>query len=159
MANTKTSALTAATSLALTNEFPIVNGGELKRGTLQMVVDAIPVAVQFACSDETTDLTAATDKITFRMPYAMTLTEVRASVGTAPTGAAITVDINQTGATVLSTKLTIDVNEFTSTTAATPAVISTSALTDDSKISVDVDVIGSTIAGAGLKVTLIGTRA
>ena len=124
-----------------------------------MVVDAIPTEIQFACSDETTDLAVATSVITFRMPYAMTLTEVRASVTTAPTGAAITVDINQTAATILSTKLTIDATEKTSTTAATPAVISTSALTDDSEITVDIDAIGSTIAGTGLKVTLIGTRA
>jgi len=119
----------------------------------------LPCEFQFAVSDETSDLTTGTAKITFRMPYAMTLTEVRASVTTAPTGSAITVDINQTAATILSTKLTIDATEKTSTTAATPAVISTSALTDDAEITVDIDAIGSTIAGTGLKVTLIGTRA
>jgi hypothetical protein len=84
---------------------------------------------------------------------------VRASVTTAPTGATLTVDINESGSTILSTKLTIDASEKTSTTAATPAVISDAALADDAEITIDIDQIGSTIAGAGLKVTLIGVRA
>lgn len=112
-----------------------------------------------AVGDETTDLTTGTGKITFRMPYAFTLSAVRASVTTAPTGAALTVDINEGGTTILSTKLTIDASEKTSTTAATPPVISDSALADDAEITIDIDQVGSTIAGAGLKVTLIGTRA
>ena len=53
----------------------------------------------------------------------------------------------------------IDATEKTSTTAATPAVISDSALADDAEITIDIDQIGGGDAGAGLKVTLIGTRA
>lgn len=112
-----------------------------------------------AASDETTALTTGTAKVTLRMPYAFTLSAVRASVTTAPTDAALTVDINEGGASILSTKLTIDAGEKTSTTAATPAVISDSALADDAEITIDIDQIGSTVAGAGLKVTLIGVRA
>lgn len=114
--------------------------------------------IALACSDETTDLTAGTAKLTFRMPYAFTLTAVRASVTTAPTGATLTVDINESGTTILSTKLTIDVSEKTSTTAAAAAVISDTSLADDAEITVDIDQIGSTIAGAGLKIYLIGNR-
>lgn len=109
-----------------------------------------------ACSDETTDLTTGTAKVTFRMPYAFTLSEVRASVTAAPTGAAIEVDINEGGVSILSTVLSIDATEKTSTTAATAAVISDSSLADDAEITIDIDQVGSTIAGAGLKVTLIG---
>ena len=111
-----------------------------------------------ACSDETTALTTGTNKIRFRMPYAGTLTAVRASVNTAPTGAALVVDINEAGTTLLSTKLSIDATETSSTTAATPAVISDSALADNAEISVDIDQIGSSVAGAGLKVMLYVTR-
>jgi hypothetical protein len=113
-----------------------------------------------ACSDETSLLTTGTAKTTFRMPYAFTLTEVRASVNTAPTGAILTVDINEGGATVLTTKLTIDIGELTSTTAATAAVIGGAgpALADDAEITIDIDQIGSTVAGKGLKVTLIGHK-
>ena len=98
-------------------------------------------------------------KVTFRMPFAFTLTVVRASVTTAPTGSVLTVDINEGGTSILSTKLTIDASEKTSTTAATPAVISDTALADDAEITIDIDTVGSTIAGAGLKVYLIGTVA
>jgi hypothetical protein len=114
--------------------------------------------IQMACSDETTALTVGTGKITFRMPYAMTLTSVRASLTTAQTsGTIFTVDINENGTSVLSTKLTIDNTEKTSTTAATSPVISDSALADDAEITVDIDQIGDGTA-KGLKVTLIGYR-
>jgi hypothetical protein len=112
-----------------------------------------------ACSDETTNLTTGTAKVTFRMPYAMTLSSVRASVNTAPTGSTLVVDINEGGSTILSTKLSIDASELTSTTAATAAVISDTGLADDAEITIDIDQIGSTIAGKGLKVVLKGTRA
>lgn len=113
-------------------------------------------AIIVAASDETTDLTTGTAKAKFRMPYAFTLTAVRASVSSAPTGSVLTVDINESGATILSTKITIDAGETTSTTAAIPPVISDTALADDAEISIDIDTIGSTLAGAGLKVALIG---
>lgn len=119
----------------------------------------LPIEIQLACSDETTALTAGTAKVTFRTPCAITLTAVRASVTTAPTGSILIVDINEAGTSILSTKLSIDVSEKTSTTAATPPVISDTALADDAEMTIDIDQIGSTIAGAGLKVTLIGTRA
>ena len=108
-----------------------------------------------ACSDETSDITTGT-KVTFRMPYAFTVTAVRASLTTAATGANFVVDINESGSTILSTKLSIDISETTSTTAATPPVISDSSLADDSIITIDVDTIGSTNSGQGLKVTIIG---
>jgi hypothetical protein len=116
------------------------------------------VEIQLAASDETTALTAGTAKVTFRMPHAMTLTAVRASLTTAQaSGSIFTVDINQSGSSVLGTKLTIDNTEKTSTTAATAATITTSALTDDAEITIDIDQIGNGTA-TGLKITLIGTR-
>lgn len=117
-----------------------------------------PVELVVACSDETTDLTTGTAKVTFRMPHAMTLDTVRASVNTAPTGSTIIVDINEDGSTILSTKLSIDASEKTSLTAATAAVISDTALADDAEITIDIDQVGSTIAGKGLKIVFIGTR-
>jgi hypothetical protein len=116
------------------------------------------VEIQLAASDETTALTTGTAKVTFRMPHAMTLTSVRASLTTAQaSGSIFTVDINQSGTSVLGTKLTIDNTEKTSVTAATAATITTSALTDDAEITIDIDQIGNGTA-TGLKITLIGTR-
>lgn len=113
-------------------------------------------SIIIACSDETTAITTGTAKVTFRMPYAFTLTGVRCSLTTAQTsGSIFTVDINEGGTTILSTKLTIDNGEKTSETAATAAVISDSALADDAEITVDIDQIGDGTA-KGLKVYLIG---
>ncbi len=120
---------------------------------------ALPFELVVAASDETTALTTGTAKITFRMPRAVTLTAVRASLTTAQaSGNIFTVDINEAGTSILSTKLTIDNTEKTSTTAATPPVISDTALADDAEMTIDIDQIGNGTA-TGLKVTLIGTRA
>ena len=114
--------------------------------------------IAVAASDETTDLTTGTAKVTFQMPYAMTLTEVRANVNTAPVGSAIQVDINEGGVSVLSTVISIDAGETSSETAATPPVISDTSLADDAIITIDLDQIGATTAGKGLKVFLIGIK-
>lgn len=135
-----------------------VSGGTLTNPIFSGTMVGAKVEIQVACSDETTAITTGTAKATFRMPFAMTLTAVRASVTTAPTGSTILIDINETGTTVLSTKLMIDASEKTSTTATTAYVISDSSLADDSEITIDFDQVGSTIAGAGVKVTLIGVR-
>lgn len=126
--------------------------------TLYVSRTAEPVCIQVACSDLTTVITAGTSKAYFCAPYAFSLTEVRASLLTAQTGGSkFTVDINVNGATILSTKITIDNNENTSVTAATPAVISSSSISDDRIITIDVDVVG-TGSPVGLIVTLIGKR-
>lgn len=122
-------------------------------GVVTGALQAIPIAV----GDETTALTAGVNKVTFRMPFAFTLTGIRASVTTAPTGATLlTVDVNEGGVSVISTKLTFDATEKTTVTAVTAPVISDAALADDAEITIDIDAIGNTIAGAGLKVYLIG---
>ena len=113
-----------------------------------------------ACSDETSNLTTGAAKATFHMPYTMVVETVKATCTTAPAGATLlTVDINDDGATILSTKLTIDASEKTSTTANTAAVINSGnpqTLTKDSVITIDIDAIGNTTAGTGLKVWLFG---
>lgn len=109
-----------------------------------------------AASDETTTITTGTAKVTFRMPYAFKVTAVRASLSTVSSSGVVTVDINEGGTTILSTKLTIDASEKTSTTAATPAVISDADLADDAEITIDIDTAGT--GAKGLKVTLIGYR-
>lgn len=117
---------------------------------------AVTTCIPIACSDETTALSGGVAKVTFRMPFAMKVTAVRASLTTAQaSGSIFTVDINEGGTSILSTKLTIDNTEKTSTTAATPPVISDADLADDAEITIDIDQIG-TSGAAGLKVYLIG---
>ncbi len=128
--------------------------------TIQDIANLTNVqSIVVAASDETTALATGTAKVTFRMPYAFTVSAVRASLTTAQTsGSIFTVDINESGTTILSTKLTIDNTEKTSTTAATPPVISDTSLADDAEITIDIDQVGDGTA-KGLKVVLIGTRA
>jgi len=111
-----------------------------------------------ACGAEDEDLTTGT-KVTFRLPFAFTVTEVRASLTVAGTGAnLVTLMFEQNGTNILSTAITIDASELTSTTAAAQPVISTSALTDDASIDCDVDQIDSGAASKGLKMYLIGYK-
>ena len=117
----------------------------------------LPVTFTVACSDEITAITTGNAKVTFRMPHAMTLTAVRASLTTASSSGTPTFDINEGGSSILSTKLTVDASELTSTTAATAAVISDANLADDAEITIDFDVAGT--GAKGVKITFIGTRA
>ena len=113
-------------------------------------------AMTVACSDETTALTTGV-KVTTRAPYAFTLTSVRASLTTAQTaGSILTIDVKVGGSSIFSTLLTVDNGEKTSYTAATAAVISTSAISIDDEIKVEITQLGDGTA-AGLKVHLIGT--
>lgn len=114
--------------------------------------------LQFAVSDEATALTTGTSKITLRSPYALTLSEVKASLSTAQTsGSILTIDINVNGASILSTKLTIDNTEKTSVTALVPPALSSTTLPADAEITIDIDQVGDGTA-KGLKVTLIGAK-
>lgn len=133
----------------------IWQGGE---GNVPQEVDLPNEAISIAISDEATALTTGTAKVTYRMPYAATLTGVRANVNTAPTGAILIVDVNKNGTSILSTKVSIDAGEETSVTASTPSVISTTALEDDCELTFDIDQVGATEAGKGLKITLIVQR-
>ena len=151
-----------ATDLSDTTEAQFISAGKLGEvgggggGGAGNVVAELGIAV----SDETTALTTGTAKGTFRMPYAMTVTDVRATVTSAPTGSNIIVDINDGNTSIMTTnKLSIDATEKTSTTAATAPGVTDTALADDAEITIDIDQIGSTIAGAGLKIWIIGTRA
>lgn len=159
MANKRwgTNDYTEATSVGSTDQCGIVQAGVLKYFKLSTLRAWIlpPIVFQLAASDETTAITTGTSKLTFRAPYAFTLTGVRASLTTASSSGTPTFDINMNGATILSTKLTIDASEKTSVTAATPPVISTSAITDDAELTIDFDVAGT--GAAGVKITLIGT--
>jgi hypothetical protein len=144
--NGKQDTLTSGTNIKTINSTSILGSGNI----------ATPFELVVAASDETTALTTGTAKITFRMPRAITLTSVRASLTTAQaSGSIFTIDINENGTSILSTKLTIDNTEKTSTTAATPPVISDLNLADDSEITIDIDQIGNGTA-KGLKVYLIG---
>ena len=116
-----------------------------------------PEFMIIAVGDETTAITTGTAKVTWRMPFAFTVTAVRASLATASSSGNPAIDINEGGVSIFSTTLTIDANELTSTTAATACVISDSAIADDALMTIDIDTAGT--GAKGLKVCIYGTRA
>jgi hypothetical protein len=82
-----------------------------------------------------------------------TITAVRASVGTAPTGATLIVDVNKNGTTIFTTQAnrpTIAVS--TNTIKRTNMNVTTVA--DGEYLTVDVDQVGSTVAGSNLIVQI-----
>ena len=119
-------------------------------------------ALEVACSDEGTALTTGSAKITFRMPFALTLNAgesgVRASLtGAGSTSGTTTVDVHMNGTTIMSTtKCTIDDGDLTSVGATEP-VITTLTLTDNASITVEIDAVTGGADETGLKIQLIGT--
>ncbi len=110
-------------------------------------------------SDEKTPLEvpSASDQFTtFRMPYGMTLTEVRADVRNDPTGTVLTIDVKENGTSIFSTLLTIDPGSTTSVGAITPAVISDGSLADNAEIKLFLTTRDSGNTATGLKLTLVG---
>jgi len=103
-------------------------------------------------------LTVGTDKApTICAPCTLTIVKVKLVVKTAPTGAAIIVDVNKAGTTIFTNQAnrpTIAIGA-TSGDSGTPDV---TALAEDDKITVDIDQVGSTVAGANLTVEVVCTQ-
>lgn len=115
-----------------------------------------------AMSDETTAITTGTNKATMSLPYAFRVVGVYATLNTVSSSGTPTIDINEGGTTILSTKIVIDVSEKTGGsagyqgTAAAPAVISDPDIAAFAEIGFDIDVAGT--GAKGLKAFLIGYR-
>ena len=119
-------------------------------------LEAVSVVLTYHTGSETDALAIDSGYIHFRAPFAFTLTEVRASVATMPTGNKLIFDLNEGGSSVLSTKLSIDNSETTSEDASTPYVISDSSIADDALMTFDIDQVGTTTPGNGVRFTIIG---
>lgn len=80
------------------------------------------------------------------------VSKVRIGVGTAPTGASLIVDVNKNGTTIFTTQSrrpTISASAFTALNTST---IENGTLTTADYLTIDIDQIGSTIAGSDLVV-------
>ena len=113
---------------------------------------------QWLCFDitgESTTLTTGTAKRTFRLP-ACTILAVRASLTGASSSGLPTFDINDDGTSILgANKLSIDANEETSTTATTATTIANPTVADDSEMTIDCDVAGTSATGAKVYIQVL----
>ena len=99
-------------------------------------------------------LSTGTGTQPFPFPFAATILGAVASVTTAPTGAAIIVDVNLNGVSIYTTQAnrpTIAAGNQTVTTMPVPDV---TAVAQFATVTVDIDQIGSTIAGSDLTVNV-----
>jgi hypothetical protein len=124
---------------------------------VEKVSGAVPPSepsIGFSCSDETSNLSVGL-KFTFHIPYSLNLTGVFMSVNDAPTGDDLIVDIQFQGASIFSTLPSITSGRQYG---GDRAVFSVLYLPVDSKVTVYINQVGSTNAGTGLKVWLLGTK-
>lgn len=102
-------------------------------------------------------LSVRTGALRFYFSEAYQVVTVRASVGTAPTGSSIIVDVNKNGTTLYTTQANrpaIAASGFTAV-GATPDVASFAA---GDYCTVDIDQVGSTVAGSDLVVAILLRR-
>lgn len=113
--------------------------------------------VQFWCSDLTTAITAGTVKGYWYPPVDVTVDDVRVNLVSACSTGTFTVDLNDGGTSILSTKITVDATEDTSATATTPPVISDTSILSGAEVTADVDDAADGTA-TGLLVTIFYTE-
>jgi hypothetical protein len=104
-------------------------------------------------------LTVGTDKApTICAPCTLTIVKVKICVKTAPTGAAIIVDVNKNGTTIFTTqggRPSIAAGD-TQDDSDTPNV---TTLAEGDKLTIDIDQVGSGTAGADLTVEIVCNQA
>lgn len=118
------------------------------------------------------DATIGTETINFKVSGAQTagagkdsaligvagiIVDVRAYAGTAPTGASMIVDVNKNGTTVFTTQANRPTIAAAANASSTTKPDVTAVAAGD-RLSVDVDQIGSTVAGSDLLVSVTIAR-
>lgn len=161
----KDGSLTATAALNL-GGFGITNAGVIAMGTNKITGLAAPTAdtdaatrkfadtfvVQFTQSGE---LAVGAGTVRWYPPFDCDVVAAYANVGTAPTGATIEVDVNRTGTTVFTTQTLrpiIAASAFYDASGTPDGTVAMTAGTD--YLTVDVDQVGSTVAGSDLVVTV-----
>lgn len=96
-------------------------------------------------------LGVGTGKAKFYIPGAITLDNVRASVGTAPTGSDITIDVNKNGTTVFTNQANRP-KIYAGQTLVSTSTPNITEFSEGDYITVDIDTIGSLNPGSDLTV-------
>jgi hypothetical protein len=83
-----------------------------------------------------------------------TITSVRASVGTAPAGASIIIDVNKNGTTIFTTQANRPTIAAASNTSGKVTNMNITTIADGEYLTVDIDQVGSTTSGGDLTLQL-----
>lgn len=119
---------------------------------------AVRESLVVAIGDETTAIATGAGKVTIRTPYALTVSEVRASLASAQAGGnLLTFDVKVGGSTIFGTKPAFNNASRTSVGGPGYSLVAAAALPADAELTFDVTQIGDGSA-KGLKITLIGTQ-
>jgi hypothetical protein len=121
---------------------PVERRQARKDGTLRRVV---PIRIAGA-------QTAGANKFSFVMPEAGTYVSCYFELLTPNTGATFICDVNKNGTTLYTTQASRPTFVASTTTSAEAAAADVTSLTKGDVLTVDIDAIGSTIAGDDLKV-------
>jgi hypothetical protein len=97
-------------------------------------------------------IAVATGVTKFRFPFAATILGVSAAVGTAPTGASLIVDVNKNGTTIFTTQGNRPAIADSALYATEVTNMDVTSFAAGDYLTVDVDQIGSTVAGSDLVV-------
>jgi hypothetical protein len=108
-----------------------------------------PYDLSVAISDETTALTSGATKLVVYAPRNFVVSKVKVSLSTSGS-TTTTVDVNVGGSSILTSPISLTANTFVASTTA----ISSPSISEDNRITFDIDAAGSD--AAGLKCYLIG---
>lgn len=131
-----------------------VDGVEIMSGAETWTTSLSVTATNVAAN-----ITANTSAPNYTAVAVGTLITITSELGGAGVNGLVVVSTTTLTMTSTDVNMAGGLTEETSNTASVPVVISDSALTIDSEISLNIDQIGSVDAGSGLKVWLIGTKA
>ncbi len=152
----------AATSfVALTDTFPFMYSrsfGNLCVNSSGTQITTKPSYYDFACGDETSDLTVG-NVVNIEFPRVLNnITGIDFTVTTAPTGAPIVMDVLLNGTSVFSgaPRPTIDINTTSTVNSSVSYFLSSSLFTinQGDVLSVNITQVGSTVKGTALKAFL-----
>ncbi len=107
---------------------------------------------------KTSTLSTATGALRLPIEGTYTITGVRLMVGTAPTGSSLIVDVNKNGTTIFTTQGNRPTIAASSNSGGPGSAPDVTALAAGDYLTVDIDQVGSTVAGSDLVVSVIVTR-
>ncbi len=146
-ANATDAALRARSSHTGTQSATTIGSGDLALARMTLKKEVIMLALT---KDPATAVTVGTKKVSFRLPFAFTLTEVIVSADFHGTSSTMTIDVNDDGVSINGTPLSLTTTQLVNQAA------STQAFADNSVVTVDVDAAGTDVRG--VVVYLIGKQ-